>query len=97
MARPIKIATLGNAFLDRVLSVSALPTGAGKMRVLRQVESGGGIAATAACTAARFNASSLCYSRLGSDAAGNEIIRRLEFFGVRTDGILRVDQGRSAQ
>ncbi|WMT91901.1 PfkB family carbohydrate kinase [Pelagibacterium sp. H642] len=97
MVAPIKVATLGNAFLDRILYVANLPVEPSKMRVKGQVETGGGIAATAAVACARLGAVTVCYSRIGADAAGDEIIRRLREAGVRTDQVRQFDGGRSPQ
>ncbi|GLQ12055.1 sulfofructose kinase [Devosia yakushimensis] len=97
MVARIKVATLGNAFLDRILYVPNLPTEPSKMRVTGQYETGGGIAATAAVACARLGAETVCYSRIGSDAAGNEIIRRLDEAGVQTDQVHQFENGRSPQ
>ena len=42
------IICVGHAALDRVYRVAALPTGAGKIRAIEHIESGGGMAANAA-------------------------------------------------
>ena len=97
MVVPVKVATLGNAFLDRILYVVNLPIEPSKMRVKGQVETGGGIAATAAVACARLGAETLCYSRLGDDVAGDEIIRRLGEAGVATDQVRQFKRGRSPQ
>lgn len=97
MVAPIKVATLGNAFLDRILYVADLPVEPSKMRVKGQFETGGGIAATAAVACARLGADTTCYSRIGSDAAGNEIIGRLAEAGVRTGHVRQFHGGRSPQ
>ena len=51
-----RIVTLGNAFLDTILLLPTLPDKPLKMRVMDVKFTGGGIAATAACAAARLGA-----------------------------------------
>ncbi|CAN7554543.1 PfkB family carbohydrate kinase [Devosia sp. LjRoot3] len=97
MVAPIRVATLGNAFLDRILYVANLPVEPSKMRVKGQLETGGGIAATAAVACARLGADTACYSRVGDDLAGEEIIRRLSEAGVATDQVRQFKRGRSPQ
>lgn len=91
------IAVLGNAFLDRILYVASLPCGSGKMRVKKQLETGGGIAATAAAAAARLGCHTSLYSRIGDDAAGDDIIRRLVALGIDVAGVRRFPKSRSPQ
>ncbi|WP_454703028.1 PfkB family carbohydrate kinase [Agrobacterium burrii] len=91
------IAVLGNAFLDRILYVGSLPNGSGKMRVRKQLETGGGIAATAAATAALLGCRASLFSRIGDDAAGDEISRRLVALGIDVTGVRRFANSRSPQ
>lgn len=97
MTRTTSIAVLGNSFLDRILYVAALPTEPSKMRVQKQLETGGGIAATAAVTSARLSRHTLLYSRIGDDSAGDEIARRLVSNGVDIEGVKRFENSRSPQ
>jgi len=97
MTRMNTIAVLGQSFLDRILYVAALPTEPSKMRVVRQLETGGGIASTAAVTSARLGHITNLYSRLGDDHAGDTIARLLRANNVDTTGVRRFHNARSPQ
>ncbi len=97
MPRTTPIAVLGNSFLDRILYVASLPTEPSKMRVQKQLETGGGIAATAAVTSARLGQDTMLYSRIGDDNAGDAIARRLISHGVDVEGVKRFPNSRSPQ
>nr|WP_321483912.1 PfkB family carbohydrate kinase [uncultured Cohaesibacter sp.] len=90
-----RIVTLGNAFLDTILYLPEIPDKPTKMRVMDVKMTGGGIAATAACAAARLGADVAYWGRLGVDEVGDRIVERLSRCGVKTDGVARVEGGRS--
>ncbi|WP_319528802.1 PfkB family carbohydrate kinase [uncultured Cohaesibacter sp.] len=90
-----RIVTLGNAFLDTILLLPTLPDKPLKMRVMDVKFTGGGIAATAACAAARLGADVTYWGRLGVDDIGDRIVERLNQFNVRTDHVTRIEGGRS--
>ncbi len=80
----MKIATVGNAFLDRILFVPERIEKPGKMRASMQIETGGGIAATAAVTCAKLGARAQLISRIGDDYAGSRITEMLRANRVDT-------------
>ena len=90
-----RIVTLGNAFLDTIVFLPKLPDKPTKMRVADVKMTGGGIAATAACAAARLGADVAYWGRLGVDEVGDRIVGRLNSFNVKTDQVSRVPGGRS--
>ncbi|WP_176084220.1 PfkB family carbohydrate kinase [Martelella sp. HB161492] len=93
--RPRRIATLGNAFLDTIVYLPRLPTEPCKFRATDVRRTGGGIAATAACAVARLGAEAVYWGRLGEDETGDQIIARLNHFGVKTEAVKRVAGGMS--
>lgn len=82
----ICVACLGGAVLDRVYLVDSLPAGGGKTFALGVRESGGGIAATAACAVAALGGQARWFGPLGGDEVGRDVLRRLRDRGVGTDG-----------
>ncbi len=76
------VVCLGIAVQDLILSVDALPTGAGKVRARAMTVEGGGMAASAAAAIARLGGSAELWSRLGDDEVGDAIVRELEEHGV---------------
>ena len=88
-----RIVHLGNAFLDTIVYLPMLPTQPSKVRALDVLKTGGGIAATAACTTALLGAETLYWGRLGNDETGDQILARLRAVGVDTSSVKRVDGG----
>ena len=88
-----RIVHLGNAFLDTIVYLPTLPTQPSKVRALDVLKTGGGIAATAACTTALLGAETLYWGRLGNDETGDQILTRLRAVGVDTSSVRRVDGG----
>ena len=88
-----RIVTLGNAFLDTIVYLPQLPTQPCKTRAMDVRYTGGGIAATAAYTAALLGADAVYWGRLGNDETGDQILARLAEAGVKTDAVRRVDGG----
>ncbi|MEM1306077.1 MAG: PfkB family carbohydrate kinase [Pseudomonadota bacterium] len=90
------IICVGHAALDSVYRVADMPTGEGKFRALEHMESGGGMAATAAATIARVGGRVALWSRVGDDDAGVKIRRSLSSVGVDIRHVDIVDQARSS-
>ncbi len=67
------IICVGHAALDRVYRVDGMPTGAGKIRAIEHVESGGGMAANAAAAIAKLGGKVELWSRVGDDDGGRLI------------------------
>lgn len=86
---------VGNAVLDRIYRVPTIPTEPIKMAAEDMVEIGGGMAANAAVTVARLGAAAQLWARVGSDAAGAEILRGLASEGVDVTTVRRVANARS--
>lgn len=93
----MKIATVGNTFLDRILFVPKGIEGPGKMRASMLVETGGGIAATAAITCARLGAAVSLVSRIGDDYAADRILEMLARDRIDTGLLRRFTNSRSQQ
>lgn len=93
----MKIVTVGNAFLDRILFVPERIEKPGKMRASMQIETGGGIAATAAVSCTKLGAQAQLISRIGDDYAGNRITQMLRNFQVDTTQLRRFRNAQSQQ
>ena len=78
------ILCVGNATWDRFYSVDQVPSQATKYFSSDYRELGGGIAATAAVTAARLGHTAGLVSRIGDDGIGEQITRELADWGVDT-------------
>lgn len=88
-----RILTLGNAFLDTIVYLPALPCAPVKQRALDVRRTGGGIAATAAYATAKLGAETVYWGRLGQDDTGDQILSRLNVAGVKTGDVRRVPGG----
>ncbi|KQT85399.1 PfkB family carbohydrate kinase [Aurantimonas sp. Leaf443] len=88
-----RILTLGNAFLDTIVYLPALPSVPVKQRALDVRRTGGGIAATAAYATAKLGADTVFWGRLGLDDTGDQILSRLRVAGVKTCDVRRVPGG----
>lgn len=77
-----RLLVCGIAVMDYVQRVEALPAGEGKHRSTSFERIGGGCAANAAVGAARLGAEVALITRLGADAAGDELAAMLEGAGV---------------
>lgn len=91
-----KILCLGNAVLDQIYSVPALPDGPGKFFATAFMEAGGGPAATASVAVASLGQRAVLWSRIGDDAAGDRIVAELESYGVSLNGLQRIKGAVSA-
>ena len=85
----------GIATLDRIWRVPALPTGGGKYRATAYLETGGGLAASAAVAIARLGEPVALWSRVGSDAAAETIVAQLQAEHVDTELVRRIAGARS--
>lgn len=92
---PSLFACVGVSFLDRVFRVASLPLPAGKQRAEQYVETGGGVAATAAVTIARLGGSCAYWGRVGTDTAGDAVLSELAREGVDVAGVRRVAGART--
>ena len=79
------ILCVGNTTWDRFYTVESVPSQATKYFSSDYYELGGGIAATAAVTAARLGHTVALVSRIGDDSIGQQIIKDLSQWGVATD------------
>lgn len=89
------IIVVGHAGLDFVYRIEAFPPRPTKIRALEHIVSGGGMAANAAAAAARLGAPVSLWSRIGSDEAGELILRSLVSSGVETQYVRRYEGRRS--
>lgn len=90
------IICVGHAALDRVYRVAALPTGAGKIRAIEHIESGGGMAANAAAAIAKLGGDVELWSRVGDDDGGRLIRNGLKSAGVDVRYVQTFEDGRSS-
>lgn len=90
------VAFCGQAVVDFIYEVAAMPTDAQKYRALGAHITGGGCAATAAVGAARLGATARMFGRLGADETGDLIARGLEAEGIDCAGLRRFSDGRSS-
>jgi len=81
---------LGQAFLDTIVYLPFLPKEPTKLRAQDVLKTGGGIAATAACAAARLGANVVYWGRLGQDETGDQILARLKAQGVDVHDVRRI-------
>jgi sulfofructose kinase len=79
-----QLIVVGHAALDFVYRIDSFPPQPLKMRAREHITSGGGMAANAACAAARLGARVALWSRIGSDPASRLILDELQNFGVDT-------------
>jgi sulfofructose kinase len=84
-----RLICLGLAALDWIWHVAELPAAGKKGRATAFEEAGGGMAATAAVTAARLGAAVALWSRVGEDSAGEAIRAGLAREGVNVDCVRR--------
>jgi len=85
-----KIICVGLACLDYLFKVQSLPQGGGKFFAENFVAAPGGPAAAASLAVASLGHESIFLGRLGDDAIGSEVIRRLEKRGVNAKMVHRV-------
>jgi sulfofructose kinase len=85
----------GNATLDRIWQVAALPKPGQKMRALSTFETGGGQAANAAVAISRLGGRTALCGAVGDDAAGTMILAGLRREGVAVSGVQIVAGARS--
>lgn len=90
------IICVGHAALDRVYRVASLPRGAGKIRAIEHIESGGGIAANAAAAIAKLGGKVELWSRVGDDDSGRLIRNGLKSAGVDVRYVQTFEEGRSS-
>ena len=84
-----RLICLGLAALDWIWHVAELPAAGKKARATAFEEAGGGMAATAAVTAARLGAHVALWSRVGEDSAGEAIRAGLAREGVDIANVRR--------
>ncbi len=82
-----EVVCVGIAVLDHVFQVSELPYRPGKHRAIQRRVVGGGVAANAAVTVARFGGRATFLGAVGDDVDGAQIVADLEGHGVGTEGI----------
>jgi sulfofructose kinase len=88
---------VGICVLDRIWRLSSLPSSAGKFGALDYLESGGGLAATAAVTIARLGNDCQFWGRLGTDDAGETMMAEFRREGVDVCGVRRIAGASSTQ
>ncbi len=81
---------VGNAVLDQIFLMKALPSGGGKYFAHAYLEAGGGPAATAAVAVARLGGAARLWSRVGDDAPGDRIVAELARYGVEVPAHCRI-------
>lgn len=79
------IVAVGHASLDYVYKVSALPAVPTKLRAIKHVVSGGGMAANASASIARLGGAVEIWGRVGADRIGEFVLQELHADGVGTD------------
>ena len=90
----MRLLVVGITVLDQVHYMDRLPEGGVKHRSRDVVRIGGGCAANAAVGAARLGAEVVLMTRLGRDAAGDELVAMLEAAGIT---LAAVRSGRTPQ
>lgn len=78
------ITAVGISVEDVILVMEGFRVGEGSYHCERMLSEGGGMAATALCTASRLGSKTRLVSRVGDDVHGRFIIEGLESFGVDT-------------
>jgi sulfofructose kinase len=91
-----RVICLGLTALDATWTVEQLPSVGGKTRASSYEERGGGMAATAAVTAARLGAAAQFWGRAGHDAAGAAMRDELAAWGVDVAHLRLFDGARSS-
>ena len=89
------IAAIGISVIDHIMVIDGFKTTEGTFHCEKYVVDGGGMAATAMCTASRLGAKTRLLSRVGDDLNGRYILEGLACFGVDTTGIVKV-KGRNS-
>ncbi len=91
----VSVVCLGIAVLDQVFAVETLPDRPAKhfARDLKTI--GGGPAATASVAAVQLGARTRIWGRVGSDAAGDQIVGELKDYGVDTSHLRQFEGRRS--
>lgn len=84
-----KVVCLGIAVHDWLFSVAQIPATPRKLTASDWRSAGGGMAGTAAVTAARLGGDAEYWGRLGQDAAGDALIEAMRGYGVGVDAIAR--------
>jgi len=84
---PLDIVGIGQCVLDRIIHVDRMPGPGRSSRVLKEVETGGGMAANAMVAASRLGLRCAIIAAVGDDAAGAQVRRELEADGVDTRGL----------
>lgn len=85
-----KIACVGLACLDYLFKIQTLPQGGGKFFAQKYVAAPGGPAAGASLAVSSLGHEAVFLGRLGDDAIGDDVIRRLEDQGVNASMIRRI-------
>ena len=85
------IAAIGIAVLDMIMVMNSFKEGEGSFYCEEFIVEGGGMAATALCTASKLGSPTRLFSRIGGDAFGRLILDGLHRFGVDTSGMVSLD------
>lgn len=86
-----RILCVGNAVLDKIFTVPAIPHTSGKFFATSYLEVGGGPAATASVAIARLGQNAHLWSRIGDDPAGDSIVKELQGYGVNMNSLKRLE------
>ncbi|ENN85295.1 PfkB domain protein [Rhizobium freirei PRF 81] len=87
---------MGAAVLDTLFRVRTLPSGEGKVLPYDMLQIAEGMASSAAYAVARLGGRASLWGAVGDDETGERILRELSNAGIVTDGMLRVEDARSA-
>ena len=88
---------VGVSVLDRIWRVTGLPLAAGKQVTGDFLETGGGLAATAAVAIARLGERCAYWGRVGDDLAGRAVLDEFEREGIDASAVRRVPGARTTQ
>jgi len=88
------IAAIGIATLDMIMVMEGFHGHEGSYHCDELITEGGGMAATALCTASKLGSPTRLFSRIGDDAHGQFILDGLKRYGVDTSGTVSLE-GRS--
>lgn len=88
---------VGVSVLDRIWRVAGLPLPAGKQVTGEYLETGGGVAATAAVAIARLGNACAYWGRVGDDPSGETVVAELAREGLDVSGVRRVPGARTTQ
>ncbi|MBN1292559.1 MAG: hypothetical protein JXB48_12030 [Candidatus Latescibacteria bacterium] len=82
------IAAIGISVLDTIMVMDGFKSAEGSYHCEKLIIEGGGMAATALCTASKLGSQTRLFSRIGNDVFGKRLLEELRDFGVDISGTI---------